>query len=155
MQIKRLESTHLDAILSLESHSAPQVPIYKPYDQDALNFIFSNSDKCAAFGMFDEERLVAWGAYRSDWNADNSQRGVFEISSLVVDRDYRNQGIGGKLLMYIIEQMKDKNAKKIYLTVSPLNISALVLYLKYGFVIYDYKKDVYGPSVDRLYLSLL
>ena len=50
---------------------------------------------------------------------------------------------------------KKKKFTKIYLTVSPLNTGALLLYVKNGFVIFDYKPNVYGPGADRVFLELI
>ena len=155
MDIRKLTSGDVDAIVALEKDHAPDPPLYARYDKEALDFIFDNPTTCAAFGIFDNGRLVGWGAYRTQWPAHgNPELGAFEISSIVVDTTYRRQGIGKKLLEYIYSEIKDRiDYKKIYLTVSPKNLGALLLYLNFGFGIYDFKKDVYGPGSDRLYLS--
>ena len=33
------------------------------------------------------------------------------------------------------------------------HVAALILYLKNGFIISDYKRDVYGEGVDRVYMT--
>jgi ribosomal protein S18 acetylase RimI-like enzyme len=58
------------------------------------------------------------------------------------------------MLNQIIADIKKRNAQRAFLTVSPLNTGALILYLKFGFKIYDFRKDVYGPGSDRAYLQL-
>jgi ribosomal protein S18 acetylase RimI-like enzyme len=156
MDIKQLNSSNIQAIIQLEKEHAPDRPHYAKYDEKALNFIFNNSQSCRAYGAFDSNELVAWGAYRTNWRDDNlTQDGTYEISSVVVNTNYRRQGIGKMLLNKIIEGIKkNQNFKNIYLTVSPLNLGALLLYLTNGFIVYDFKKDVYGPGADRIYLKL-
>ncbi|HWS83970.1 MAG TPA: hypothetical protein VN207_06895 [Ktedonobacteraceae bacterium] len=51
-----------------------------------------------------------------------------------------------------VRQLSAHN-KEIFLTVSPLNFAALLLYLKNGFIISDYRRDVYGLGVDRVYMT--
>jgi ribosomal protein S18 acetylase RimI-like enzyme len=158
MVIQSLSSMDKDSILKLEIESAPEAPFYSRYSNDvkALDYIFDYPKKCEAFGIYENERLIAWGAYRTQWNTDNSQEeGIYEISSVVVDKLKRRQGIGKRVLNHMIEQIKiNKDFKSIYLTVYPRNIPALIMYLQIGFFIYAYKKDVYGPGSDRLYLRL-
>lgn len=36
---------------------------------------------------------------------------------------------------------------------APVNVAALILYLKNGFIISDYKRDVYGEGVHRAYMT--
>jgi len=154
MELRRLGKSDIDSIIELEKHHAPDKPHYARYDQEALSFIFDNPESCEAIGLFDEESLVGWGAYRTNWSKYNKERGVFEISSIVVNTNYRRKGLGEKILNRIIEDLKMKKFVKIYLTVSPLNTGALLLYVKNGFVIFDYKPNVYGPGADRVFLEL-
>ncbi len=67
------------------------------------------------------------------------------ISRLIVKKEYRNQGIGGILIDYILEQIKEMGYKEATIGVDKDNTSALHLYQKKGFtnVIFD-GKDEYG-----------
>lgn len=154
MEIKRLTQNNIPQILELESKHAPEKPLYAKYDTEALTFIFNHPEMCIAYGIFEKENLIAWGAYRSGWdNFSSLEDGVFEISSVVVHSDHRRKGLGNKLLLKLLEEIKkNQKYKKIYLTVSPKNTGALLLYLKNGFDIYDFKKNVYGENAHRLYL---
>lgn len=153
IKIKNLTSKDIHSILELESHSGPDKPLYSRYNKKALQYIFNNTG-CNALGAFEGNQLIGWGAYRSKWSKYNKEAGVFEISSIVVDKTKRKKGIGSKILYLILNKIKSaENVKKIYLTVSPLNKVALMLYLKNGFVIFDYKKNLYGPGSDRIFLE--
>lgn len=153
MKIKELTREHITAIMVLEKDHAPDRPHYARYDKEALNFIFDNPKICHAYGIFGGDDLICWGAYRSGWSKDNLEEGVYEISSIVVHTDYRRKGLGKMMLDKILKEIRrNQKYKKIYLTVSPLNLGALLLYLKNGFMIYDFKKNVYGEGADRIYL---
>ena len=156
METKKLTRDHVGDVIQLEHSSAPVRPQYAPYDEEALNFLFDNPKTCSAYGLFDGEKLVGWGCFRTNWSTYNKEKGVYEISSIVVDKNYRRHGYGQKILDKIIAAIKSgQDYKRIYLTVSPLNVGALMLYLKNNFIIYDYKKDIYGPGADRLFLNLV
>ncbi len=155
MELKTLTKDHINDILCLETESGPDKPLYVRYNEEALNFIFDHPETCGAVGMFEGKKLLAWGAYRTDWRGHNKEEGIYEVSSIVVDKAHRGKGLGGAILKDIIDRIKhSQKYKEIYLTVSPLNLNALMLYLKNGFVINDFQKDVYGPGTDRVFLSL-
>lgn len=156
MTVQVLTGESIKDILTLEEGSAPKKPFYSQYNDEALNFIFNNPNTCKAFGVYNTDNLIGWGCYRTQWKDENVKEGVYEISSIVVHKDYRRNGIGKQILEEIIKSIKNtQNFKEIYLTVYPGNLPPLLLYLKSGFVIYNFKKDVYGPGSDRVYLRLL
>lgn len=155
LEIKSLSKSDISSILDLENDSAPDRPLYVKYDEKALNFIFDNRQTCQAIGAFEKNQLIGWGSYRNNWKGKNRETGVFEISSIVVHKDHRKKGIGTKILNTIIQTIKqNQNFNQIYLTVSPLNTDAIILYLRNQFVINGFEKDLYGPGTDRVFLEL-
>lgn len=78
---------------------------------------------------------------------NNSNEGW--ILSLGVSRDFRQCGIGTKLLIESIKELKKGGGEIIKLTVHPDN-SAIQIYKKYGFKTKKKYKDYYGDNEDRL-----
>ena len=155
MDLKELSKKNIQEILDLEKNHAPDTPHYSKYNEEALSFIFDNPKSCKAFGLYENSKLIGWGAYRTNWKDENVNNGIYEISSIVIHQSYRRKGLGQQMLKKIIEDIKkNQDFKEIYLTVYPQNLPPLLLYLKSNFVIYNYKKDVYGPGSDRVYLKL-
>ncbi len=78
----------------------------------------------------------------SDYTIPNQR---IYVSRLIVKKEYRNQGIGGILIDYILEQIKEMGYKEATIGVDKDNLAALHLYQKKGFtnVIFD-GKDEYG-----------
>lgn len=65
---------------------------------------------------------------------------IIDLLNIIVKPEYQNQGIGGVLLKYIIDNKKDK---KIMLEVRSKNINAIKLYQKYDFKIINIRKKYY------------
>ena len=67
------------------------------------------------------------------------------ISRLIVKKEYRNQGIGGILIDYILDEIKKMGYKEATIGVDKDNVTALHLYKKKGFtnILFD-GKDEYG-----------
>lgn len=67
------------------------------------------------------------------------------ISRLIVKKEYRNQGIGGILIDYILEHVKEMGYTEATIGVDKDNTPALHLYQKKGFtnILFD-GKDEYG-----------
>lgn len=76
------------------------------------------------------------------------------LYGLAVDKDYRNQGIGNKLLKYSLNKLKGDKIKEVELTVDPDNEEALNLYREFGFERIAYRKAEYGPGEDRKIMKL-
>ena len=66
-----------------------------------------------------------------------------EINYIITLPDYRNQGIGGKLLEYAVNDMKNNNCTSISLEVEQINQNAINLYSKYGFQIKGIRPNYY------------
>jgi ribosomal protein S18 acetylase RimI-like enzyme len=71
---------------------------------------------------------------------ENPNLGVIEFEEMFILENYRNQGIGSKLLEFAIKSVKNYFKKlkikprKIYLFVDERNEAAINLYKKFGFV---------------------
>lgn len=75
-----------------------------------------------------------------------------EINYIVVNDEYRNMGIGSKLLSYAILFMKKYDVTNVSLEVSVNNKPAISLYKKYGFKDVAIRKNYYGN--DNAYLMV-
>jgi len=86
---------------------------------------------------------AAWYRY---WTDDNFINGYLEEMTPVlvigVHRDYRHQGIGGKMIAWLIETAAKKSIPKISLSVSKDNY-AINLYRQQGFLEYADKGDAF------------
>ena len=65
---------------------------------------------------------------------------VIELLYIVVETNYRNKGIGEKL----INGLKDMDSKRVLLEVNEKNNNAISLYKKCGFKVINIRKKYYG-----------
>ena len=76
-----------------------------------------------------------------------------EIDNFLVKLEYRNNGIGSKLMSYLIDLAKGNNIINITLEVRVSNHVAINLYKKYGFVEVSIRKYYYGDE-DGILMEL-
>lgn len=76
---------------------------------------------------------------------------IIDILNIVVDPKYEKQGIGTKLINYIIKN-KDQNATKIMLEVREDNLKAINFYQKNNFKIISKRKKYY-QNIDALIME--
>lgn len=77
-----------------------------------------------------------------------------EIIVIGVDGTYRNRGIGVLLSQKMIEIVKKKNKKAIFLEVRKSNLSAIGLYTKLGFEPISIRKKYYEGVEDAIVMRL-
>lgn len=76
---------------------------------------------------------------------------LVEIFTIAVDKDYREDGIGSKLLDHVINYARENKASEIWLEASTKNVSAINLYKKYGFKIQTTRKNYYQKTGEDAY----
>jgi GNAT superfamily N-acetyltransferase len=104
-----------------------------PKQEAALKLIFSTPSYGKLFVAKDGSKVVAMASLLYTVStAEGGRAALFE--DLVVRPDYRKQGIGAKLLEYVIAQARTEGLVRITLLTDMQNERAQVLYRKLGFV---------------------
>jgi GNAT superfamily N-acetyltransferase len=99
----------------------------------ALKLIFSNPSLGKLFAAKEGSRVVAMASLLFTVStAEGGKAALFE--DLVVRSEYRKQGIGAKLLEYVIAQARAEGVLRLTLLTDMQNERAQVLYRKLGFV---------------------
>ncbi len=74
-----------------------------------------------------------------------------EIPTIATNPNYLRQGIGSKLMHYIIEESASKNVTQIFLEVRQSNVAAQGLYRGFGFQEVGLRKNFYRfPTEDAI-----
>ena len=76
------------------------------------------------------------------------------IYSFATKKEFQGQGYGKKLIIEIIERLKEQKIKRVILTVAPKNSVAISLYKKLGFLEGEFLEAEYGKGVDRIKMVL-
>lgn len=99
-------------------------------------------------GKFIAEGSLVVDANDSDYTIPNK---CVYISRMIVKKQYRNRGIGGEILEFLILKAKDMGYSEMTIGVNKDNENALHLYRKFGFteVLFD------GTDEDGEYYKLL
>ncbi len=99
-------------------------------------------------GKFIGEGALVFDTGDPDYTAP--ERRVY-VSRMIVRKEYRNQGIGGEILEFLIEKAKEMGFSEMTIGVDKDNVNALHLYEKYGFteVLFD------GVDENGEYLKLM
>jgi GNAT superfamily N-acetyltransferase len=101
--------------------------------EDALKLLFADPSRGTVYVARDGKRVVAMASLLYTIStAEGGKAALFE--DLVVSPDYRKQGIGAKLLEYVITQARVQGLLRLTLLTDMQNESAQVLYRKLGFV---------------------
>ncbi|MGA1845886.1 ribosomal protein S18-alanine N-acetyltransferase [Deferribacter abyssi] len=74
-----------------------------------------------------------------------------DIANIAVSKSYQGQGIGGKLLKFILNS---KRNAVFYLEVEENNIAARKLYTKFGFIEYSKRFNYYGFGKHAILMKL-
>lgn len=103
-------------------------------------------------GIVRDKEVLALAAYRYHLSTFDTIR--FEIDDLVVDENHRNQGLGTRLLKYLIEQAKSMNVTQILIHCHPMNTNAHRFFYRFGLTVIVFEFDLQNfqlfKSNDRI-----
>ena len=104
------------------------------------------------FVILKENTVVGLAEIMRDFEEGNH---VYLVGMLV-RKEYRGQGVAAKLLRDLLDHLGSRGFKKLSLTVSPQNKTALSLYRdKFGFREVSYEQQEYGVGEDRIRMELV
>lgn len=93
------------------------------------------------------EKIIGYIIY---WHIRNE----VQISNIAISPEYRQLGVGERVLRKILLEMRHKEAEFVFLEVRPSNLSARRLYEKLGFSILGLRKGYYrNPSEDAIIMG--
>lgn len=81
--------------------------------------------------------------------------GEIQLNKICIHAEMRKRGLGEKLLREFIDQARILSVEKIFLEVSTINIAAISLYRKCGFVVNRMRKGIYENGEDALEMVLV
>ena len=136
-----LEDFLYEAIFIPEGVEKPPKEITKNEDLQVYikDFGTSKDDNCLVAEYDNKITGACWTRIMNDYGHINSETPSFAIS---LYEDYRGKGIGTKLMLKMLEILKQKGYKQASLAVQKENY-AVKMYKKVGFKIVDENKEEY------------
>eukprot|EP01103_Thecamoeba_quadrilineata_P016485 TRINITY_DN5525_c0_g1_i2.p1 TRINITY_DN5525_c0_g1~~TRINITY_DN5525_c0_g1_i2.p1 ORF type:complete len:162 (-),score=8.27 TRINITY_DN5525_c0_g1_i2:75-560(-) len=105
----------------------------EPYSVFTYRYFINNWPKLCWMAM-DGDKTVGVIVCKLDQHRGSITTNRGYIAMLAVDKEYRKQGIGSKLVSHAIENMKEDNCDEVVLETEITNTGALALYRNLGFV---------------------
>ena len=81
---------------------------------------------------------------------ENKGGDLFNFNGLIVEKSLQRKGIASWAIRKVLEGY---NYQKITLVVHPQNTPAIIVYLRAGFVIKEWKENIFNDGEPRLFLS--
>ena len=75
------------------------------------------------------------------------------IGNLVTEEEERGKGLATAILKHLLENLKERGVKTVYLEVESTNTAALVVYKKCGFKSYNIRKGYFGVDRDAILMD--
>ncbi len=103
---------------------------FTPHTQDSF-IRFLSQPHLYQIGAFDAQQLIGLASL---FIIQKIEVKVGLIEGIIVDQNYRGQGIGTQLMHYLITQAQKLNLHHLDLTSNPKRLAANKLYTKLGFL---------------------
>ncbi len=74
---------------------------------------------------------------------------IYEIMNIAIHPEYQGRGLAKKIINFIIDSVKEKNAKELLIGTGNSSINQLALYQKCGFRIFHIDKNFFKNNYDE------
>jgi len=140
-----MEEEDIDTVLAIERISFPN-----PWHESTFRGEIQNQPISSPYVVVHSLQRKVIG-YIIFWQIKEE----VQINNIAIHPDLRRQGLGEAVLRKVLDQVRNENAKFVYLEVRPSNAAAFALYKKLGFKVLGIRKDYYTkPREDALVLGL-
>ncbi|WP_198043275.1 ribosomal protein S18-alanine N-acetyltransferase [Ketobacter nezhaii] len=135
MQFQLMSFSHLPLVMEIEQQAYPW-----PWTEGMFVDSLRNGHLC--YVALEEGVLVGYAILYV-------AVGECHILNICVSPRRQNQGLGQKLLEYVLAASVDHGAEKALLEVRPSNVAAVALYQRAGFEQVGVRKDYYPAGSER------
>lgn len=136
LTIEPMTLAHLDAVFEVEAAS-----FSIPWTRESLRLEIENNKLAYYFVAVYKEKVIG---YIGLWHVINEGH----ITNLAVLYDYRNHGVGDRLLKHVIAFAHEKEMIGLTLEVRMNNAAAQRVYTKNGFKMEGIRKNYYADTKE-------
>jgi ribosomal-protein-alanine N-acetyltransferase len=142
VDIKELSESELEDVLILEKDLFEE-----PWSREIFAKELS-SETAKYFTLYSDSELVGYAGF-------NVIDGTAHLNTIGIKKTHQNNGLGSRLLDYIIKRSIERGCKEVFLEVRFSNKMARKLYTSFGFVPVGVRKNYYSnPTEDALIMIL-
>jgi len=135
----------IDRLSSLDEQFFPT-----PWKSLKWNEVLKHKSGSYLMGVcHDLERVYGFALFGTS-NPDSAH-----LYKILVDPEFKRQGLGQKLLLDAMSLLKEKKYKSVFLEVEQSNFEALGFYRNLGYKVLVGKKDFYGPMRDAFAMEAI
>ncbi|MCR4776693.1 MAG: tRNA (adenosine(37)-N6)-threonylcarbamoyltransferase complex dimerization subunit type 1 TsaB [Saccharofermentans sp.] len=139
-KIREATAEDVDRIMVLEEGSIPH-----PWQRKEIEKLISEENKCA----FVTEKNGHIACYIGcDIVLDEGN-----IGNLVTEEEERGKGLATAILKRLLEYLRKRGVKNVYLEVESTNVAAISVYKKCGFKSYNIRKGYFGVGRDAILMD--
>lgn len=140
--IVQAQNKHLSDIIKIEKLS-----FNHPWSEMHFKKDIKKKDISINWVMLEDGKTIG---YIFGWLVENE----YHLNNIAVHPNHRKKGIAAKLLLKLINSVKIKNAKKLFLEVRADNFPAKNLYKSFGFTALGIRKNYYDKGNDAILYNL-
>ena len=140
--IVQAQNKHLSDIIKIEKLS-----FNHPWSEMHFKKDIKRKDISINWVMLEDGKTIG---YIFGWLVENE----YHLYNIAVHPNHRKKGIAAKLLLKLINSVKIKNAKKLFLEVRADNFPAKNLYKSFGFTALGIRKNYYDKGNDAILYNL-
>ena len=133
IEFEKLKEKHLEEVLEIERLSFKDPWTKEFFKSETLSGISK------FYAALSGGKIVGYGGF---WKAQDEA----DIVNLAVSPEFRNMGLGRKILEYLLKTAKDEGIKTVHLEVRAENPYAQKLYASCGFRAVGRRKKYYGDA---------
>lgn len=135
IRVRRMREADLERVLQIEHESYST-----PWPESSFRGLLRRSD--ATLLVADTNATVA--GYAVSWAVLDQG----ELGNIAVAPEYRRRGIARVLIEAVIDDMKDRGVRELFLEVRVSNVPAQTLYDQYGFEVIGRRRNYYENPVE-------
>lgn len=134
-RFRRMTESDLDQVMEIEEDS-----FTTPWSKTSFRNLLGRGDANLWVAEIDEQLVgyaVLWYVLREA-----------ELGNIAVVSGWRGQGIGGRLLRWVVESARARGTERLFLEVRESNRAAQTLYERHGFVQVGVRRRYYRAPVE-------